>query len=132
MALTRAGGSVAISAIKVTGSAIAYTVPVGKTATVRLVYFDTLRTNYSVYFGNYRVVNMTTQTLSSINQSNNTSGASDSLGLPIPSFVRGGSSVGFQNYYIYIKEEHDLVAGETVLTNDATATFAYTIYEKDA
>jgi hypothetical protein len=126
------GGSVSVSSIKVTGNATAYTVPVGKKAKVRLVYFDAFRTGYSVYIGNYILKNDATQTLSSINQSLSSSPGTASIGIPVPGFVRGGLNAGFNMYYIYIKEEHDLVAGERVYANDATATFAYNIFEEDA
>ena len=87
-----------ISAVQVTGTAIAYTVPAGKVAKVRVVFCDV--------FGNIKTL---------------------TIG------VRAASTgADLERSFMYFKEDHVLVAGETVSCDDTSATFAYTIFEEDA
>jgi hypothetical protein len=134
MSLSKAGSSaVSISAIEVTGSAVAYTVPAGKTAKVRVVQVHEFATAKYLYIGNYRIRNGSPVTVYSYNQSKGYSGNGNSMGLPVAGFVRASADYDELDItFVYIKEDHVLVAGETVHTNDTGAIFAYTIFEEDA
>jgi hypothetical protein len=120
-----------ISAVQVTGTATAYTVPAGKVAKVRLVSVETLANDKILTIGNYTAVNTTTQAVNTKSQSAGTSGG-NAFGLPVTGFVRaGGSTTNMVAIFMYFKEDHVLVAGETVSCDDTGATVAYTIFEED-
>jgi hypothetical protein len=120
-----------ISAVEVTGTATAYTVPASKVAKVRVVScssFDDLKT---LTIGNYTAKNDTAATVTSASQGIQ-SDSNFALGLPVNGFVRFASRGDFMSAnFMYVKEDHVLVAGETVSQDDAGATFAYTIFEED-
>ena len=134
MSLSKAGSSaVSISAIEVTGSEIAYTVPEGKTARVRVVQVHNFATVKYLYIGNYRIRNGCPTSVYSYNQSKGYTANSNFMGIPTAGFVRASADHDELNIqFVYIKEDHVLVAGETVHTNDTGATFSYTIFEEDA
>jgi hypothetical protein len=134
MLLSKAGSSaVSISAIEATGSAVAYTVPAGKTARVRLVKVEGWLTNNYLRIGNFTAINYTAEATSSTSNSRSNSSAYDkAAGYPTAGFVMCSNGYNFETSFMYIKEDHTLVAGETVSQTSATATFAYTIFEEDA
>ena len=73
-----------------------------------------------------------TGTVNTKSQSAAANGA-NAFGLPVTGFVRASSSTSNMNaLFMYIKEDHVLVAGETVSCDDTGATVAYTIFEEDA
>jgi hypothetical protein len=122
-----------ISAVEVTGTAIAYTVPVGKVAKVRLVSIINFSNGANINIGNYQITNASATAVWSYSQGQNSSGSSTSFGLPVSGFVRASANgASMATTFLYIKEDHILVAGETVRVNDTLATFAYTIFEEDA
>jgi hypothetical protein len=122
-----------ISAIEVTGTATAYTVPAGKVAKVRLVSVDGLNTGNHIYIGNYTAYQNTNgYGYTSKLQANNSSSSTSNM-LPVTGFVRiSSSATSMSSDFMYIKEDHVLVAGETVSQTQAGATFAYTVFEEDA
>jgi hypothetical protein len=133
LSATSSGGNVSISAIQVTGSAIAYTVPEGKTAKVRLVKVQNWLHSKILTIGNYIAANYTDTTTNSTSNSRDNSAAYDrGVANPTAGFVMCSSGYNFETSFMFIKEDHILVAGETVSQNDAGATFAYTIFEEDA
>tara|TARA_R110000796_G_scaffold128932_2_gene244560 strand:- start:843 stop:1223 length:381 start_codon:yes stop_codon:yes gene_type:complete len=121
-----------ISAVQVTGTATAYTVPTGKVAKVRLVSVDNLNTGKYIYIGNYTAYQNTNgYGYTSKYQAQASAGTNYNMP-PVAGFVRITSNVYAMNSsFMYIKEDHVLVAGETVRQTDASATFAYTIFEED-
>ena len=122
-----------ISAVEVTGATTAYTVPVGKVAKVRLVSISNFNTAQTISIGNYKSTNAVGGAVWSYNQGQNTAGTANSFGLPVSGFVRASSNgASMTTTFLYIKEDHILVAGETVSVNDPSATTAYTIFEEDA
>jgi len=122
-----------ISAVTVTGTATAYTVPVGKVAKVRVTNITDFTTNKIITIGNYRSRNQAiVMYLSSEDNNKNNTTNTNSFALPIAGFVRLGSINNFDGPAMYIKEDHVLVAGQTVSVDDAGATVSYTIFEEDA
>jgi hypothetical protein len=120
-----------ISAVQVTGTATAYTVPAGKIAKVRLVSFDSFDTTYSLFIGNYTAKNSARNGLNTENQGQD-GALPTSMAVPVLGYVRGATNgISMQSQFMYIKEDHVLVAGETVSCNYSAATFAYTIFEED-
>jgi hypothetical protein len=120
-----------ISAVQVTGTATAYTVPADKVAKVRIVNIDTLAYVKTLTIGNYEARNSTSSSVSTKKQGNSSPGTNIVLA-PVYGFVRAsnnGSSMG--DRYLYVKEDHVLVAGETVSCDDAGCTMSYTIFEED-
>jgi hypothetical protein len=120
-----------ISAVQVTGTATAYTVPVGKVAKVRLVNVDTLATAKKLTIGNYVALNSTGQTVKTESQGQTTGGASV-IAPAVAGFVRAASGATMTERFMYIKEDHILVAGQTVSCDDTGATISYTIFQEDA
>ena len=122
-----------ISAVQVTGTATAYTVPAGKVAKVRLVSVETLANDKILTIGNYTAENGTAITIFSQHQSLTGYTGTGQILYPIQGFVRlGEANSSLTGRTMYIKEDHVLVAGETVSCDDTGATVAYTIFEEDA
>jgi len=120
-----------ISAVQVTGTATAYTVPANKIAKVRVVSMYMLA-DAMVSIGNYDAVNYTGNYVSSKWQSNDTTSTSV-IGIPTRGFVRASYEDGkLSGYIMYVKEDHVLVAGETVSATNAATVMSYTIFEEDA
>ena len=121
-----------ISAVQVTGTATAYTVPTGKIAKVRVVNIYNFSTDKIITVGNFVSRNGTGQTVRSEYQSNGGGGSSTMTG-PQVSFLfcmaYNGSMI---QRFMYVKEDHVLVAGETVSCDDTGCTMSYTIFEEDA
>jgi len=119
-----------ISAVKVTGTATAYTVPAGKIAKVRVVNVDTLSIEKKITIGNYVVANNTDAAVKSENQSQKDAGANSTF-MPQVGFVFCGGDDNMTRRLMYIKEDHVLVAGQTVSCDDAGCTMSYTIFQED-
>jgi hypothetical protein len=122
-----------ISAVQVTGTAIAYTVPAGKVAKVRVVFCDVFGNIKTLTIGNYKARNDTDYDLGTDNQGQDGTPTTNSFAPPVAGFVRAASTgADLERSFMYFKEDHVLVAGETVSCDDTSATFAYTIFEEDA
>ena len=120
-----------ISAVQVTGIATAYTVPAGKIAKVRVVNVTELATTKEITIGHYVAKNSTNGNVWSRNQGNDT-GSTSSMPGPRAGFVFC-SSFGREmiSRFMYVKEDHVLVAGQTVSCDDAGCTMSYTIFQED-
>jgi hypothetical protein len=122
-----------ISAVQVSGMATAYTVPAGKVAKVRLVSVSSFGVGKIFTIGNYTVSNNLQYYAVNSSYATQKGTPNNASGTPVQGFVRlGGTNSAMYTNYVYIKEDHVLVAGETVSCNDNGATFAYTIFEEDA
>jgi hypothetical protein len=125
--------SLVVSTIQVTGIATAYTVPPSKIAKVRLINIDSFDSGSYMYIGNYTAYNGTLA--NNLKSSNQGTGSAGGVGLspPIIGFIRLGAHANEMGVdYMYIKEDHILVAGETVNCSDAGTTVSYLIFEEDA
>jgi len=118
-----------ISAVQVTGIATAYTVPAGKIAKVRVVNVDTLATTKEITIGHYVAKNSTGTTVKSENQGHG-AGGTNSMVAPQAGFVFC-STGAMSGEFLYVKEDHVLVAGQTVSCDDAGCTMSYTIFQED-
>ena len=122
-----------ISTATRTGTGVAYTVPTGKVAKVRLVSISGFRSGFTISIGNYVSLNTTGGSVDTKHQGKDGNVNSNVFGLPVSGFVRAcndGYFMGFQ--FLYLKEDYVLVAGETATTNDNNLVISYTIFEEDA
>ena len=133
MALISSVSKVSISAVQVTGTSTVYTVPAGKTAKVRLVKVENWPSGGVLIIGNFKAINGTGATTDSNSNSRGSTSTNDNTeARPTLGLVLCSNGSNMRAYYMFIKEDHILVAGETVSQNSAAATFAYTIFEEDA
>jgi hypothetical protein len=121
-----------ISSVQVTGTATAYTVPAGKVAKVRLVALNSFGNFKKVFIGNYIAENVTGASLTTYKQGKGAGATSNTFGPPVTGFVRVAlAGDAMDSSFIYIKEDHVLVAGETVSCDDSGTLASYTIFQED-
>jgi len=122
-----------ISSVKVTGTSTAYTVPSGKIAKVRVAAINFFPVSATLEIGNYKVVNLLGNPNAVYGERQGMgNGNTSTLGLPVTGFVRASySGADMVSKFIYMKEDHVLVAGETVVATGSTTVMSYTIFEED-
>lgn len=121
-----------ISSVTVTGTATAYTVPSDKVAKVRITSIQLFKDNAVITIGNYVSKNTVTNDLDTKN-CGETSTTTNSISYPVLGFVRCSvSGNNMQEDYMYVKEDHVLVEGQTVAQSNASTVVSYTIFEDDA
>jgi hypothetical protein len=122
-----------ISKVTKTGTGAAYTVPAGKIAKVRLTAVQSLSTGFYIAIGGYQIDNSCSVDVDTRHQGQNNGAGSAGVAIPVTGFVRASTNGTTMSIsYLYIKEDHILVAGETMSCNDSGATIVWTIFEEDA